>query len=367
MLQEFITFNRDEIIARCRAKVAARSIPAPTETEIDHGVPLFLEQLVEALRSGTSSGEIDRTAGQHGHELLLHGFTVSQVVHDYGDVCQAITELAMETGAAIGADDFHTLNRCLDDAIAGAVAIYGRESEARVSARHREDTVRSNERVGFLVHELRNLVNAAIVAFEVIKRGDVGVAGNTGAVLNRSLLGLRTLINHSLDEVRMTVRATDRMPIDVSTLIEEVAASARLDGDNRGVRFTVLSVEEGLTVEGDHQVLAAVLANLLQNAFKYTKPCGQVTLRAGASAGRLLIEVEDECGGLPGVGEDTELPPSYEQRALDRSGLGIGLAFSRWGTEVNGGRLYARNFPNKGCVFTVDLPRVPVSVPNAAL
>ena len=95
MLHEFITLNRDAIIWRCRAKVARRSIPAPSEAEINHGVPLFLDQLIDALRSGeTSHLEIDRSAGHHGHDLLLKGFTVSQVVHDYGDVCQTITELA---------------------------------------------------------------------------------------------------------------------------------------------------------------------------------------------------------------------------------------------------------------------------------
>ena len=71
----------------------------------------------------------------------------------------------------------------------------------------------------------------------------------------------------------------------------------------------------------------------------------------------MLIEVHDECGGLPGEGEGKELVPSFEQRGADRTGLGIGLAFSRWGAEANGGRLYARNLPGTGCVFTVDLPR----------
>jgi hypothetical protein len=97
MLHEFILTNRDEIIGRCRAKVATRSIPPPTDAEIDHGVPLFLEQLVDALRLGLSSSpEIGRSAVLHGHDLLRQGFTVSQVVHDYGDICQSITELAVE-------------------------------------------------------------------------------------------------------------------------------------------------------------------------------------------------------------------------------------------------------------------------------
>ena len=131
MLHEFIAVNRREIIRRCRAKVSARSIPPPTEAEIDHGVPVFLDQLREALRVGqTTSPEISKSAIQHGHDLLRQGFTVSQVVHDYGDVCQAITELAVELNISISTDDFRMLNRCLDDAIAGAVTEYGRSAKS---------------------------------------------------------------------------------------------------------------------------------------------------------------------------------------------------------------------------------------------
>src|SRR5687767_531616 len=205
MLHEFITLNREEIISRCRAKVATRSIPPPSDLEIHHGVPHFLEQLVAALRSGgPSSMEIDRSASQHGHDLLLQGFTLSQVVHDYGNVCQTITELAIETNAPISAEDFRMLNRCLDEAIAGAVTKYSRESQNRAAVSQAEATERSNERVGFLVHELRNLVNTAIISFGVLKSGNVGVAGSTGAILDRTLRGLRDLVAHSLDEVRMT-------------------------------------------------------------------------------------------------------------------------------------------------------------------
>ena len=122
MLHEFIAMNRERIIRRCRAKVATRSVPSPTEAELDHGVPVFLDQLADALRRHLiSSPDIARSAVEHGHALLLQGFTVSQVVHDYGDVCQAITDLAVETDRAISAEDFRTLNRCLDDAIDGAV------------------------------------------------------------------------------------------------------------------------------------------------------------------------------------------------------------------------------------------------------
>jgi hypothetical protein len=358
MLHEFIAVNREEIIRRCRAKVARRSVPPPTEAEIDHGVPVFLDQLVNALRLGLiSSPEIGKSAVQHGHDLLLQGFTVSQVVHGYGDVCQSITELAVERNAPISTDDFRMLNQCLDEAIAGAVTEYGRE---RNQATLDGETARGAERLGFLAHELRNLTNTAIFAFEVLKTGNVGVAGSTGTVLHRSLMGIRTLIGRSLDEVRLTQGLRNREQFLVSGFIEELARAAILEAHSRGIKLTVIPVvEDGVAIEADRQVLAAVVGNLLQNAFKFTQPRTTVTLRVGASAERVLIEVQDECGGLLG-GSVNELFRPFEQRNVDLTGLGLGLAFSRWGVEANNGRIYARNLPDKGCVFTVDLPRLPV-------
>src|SRR5690349_3125321 len=175
MLHEFVVDHRDEIIRRCRAKVATRSVPPPTVAEIDHGVPMFLDQLVDALRLGLSSSDaIGDAAILHGHDLLRQGFTVSQVVHDYGDVCQSITELAVETNAPISTDDFRTLNRCLDDAIAGAVTEYARErNQSGIDG----ESARGSERLGCFAHELRNLMNTSLMAFEVLKTGNVGVGG----------------------------------------------------------------------------------------------------------------------------------------------------------------------------------------------
>jgi signal transduction histidine kinase len=349
MLLEFIAANRGEIIKRCRAKVALRSAPASTAAEIDHGVPIFLDQLRDALRLGViTSPEISRSAVQHGHDLLRQGFTVSQVVHDYGDICQAITDLAVELSAPISTEDFRTLNRCLDDAIAGAVTEYGR---ARTQSGIDGESARGSERLGFFAHELRNLVNTAMMAFEVLKTGNVGVGGSTGAVLQRSLMASHTLISRSLAEVRLTQGIQNREQFLVSGFIEELAASATLDANARGVRLSVVPVEDGVAIEGDRQVLAAVVANLLQNAFKFTRPQSTVTLRVGASTDRVLIEIQDECGGLPSGNVD-ELFRPFEQRSGDRTGVGLGLAFSRWGAEANDGRLDVRNLPDHGCVFT---------------
>ena len=241
----------------------------------------------------------------------------------------------------------------LDAAIAGAVTMYARESQ---QARLDEAKERDNERVGFLVHELRNLVNTAIVAFEVLKTGQVNFAGSTGAVLDRSLMGLHDLIARSLDEVRLT-RAVNKTRMLVTEFIDDVAAAARLTANARGISLIVRIPQDGLAIEADQHILSAVVGNLLQNALKFTRPDTTVTLTVSASADRVIIDVEDECGGLPGAGNAKERFPSFAQQGADRTGLGIGLAFSRWGAEANGGRLYARNLPERGCVFTVDLPR----------
>jgi signal transduction histidine kinase len=212
---------------------------------------------------------------------------------------------------------------------------------------------------GFLAHELRNALDTAIMAFEVLKTGNVGVAGSTGRVLHRSLMGAIALVGRSLAEVRLTHGIQNRDRFLVSEFIQELAPAATLEASARGIGLTVIPVDEGVAIEADRQVLAAVVGNLLQNAFKFTRPRTTVTLRVGASAERVLIEIQDECGGLP-EGNVDELFRPYEQRGADRTGVGLGLAFSRWGAEANNGRLYARNLPDEGCVFTLDLPRLPV-------
>jgi len=316
---------------------------------------VFLEQLVNALRlGGESTPEIADSAIQHGHDLLRQGFSVSQVVHDYGDVCQSVTELAGEMNAPISTDDFRTLNRCLDEAIAGAVSEYGRQQNQTILE---GETARESERLGFLAHELRNLVNTAIFAFEVLKTGNVGIAGSTGAVLERSLTGLQALISRSLAEVRLTRDQQNRETFLVSGFVGELVQDASLEARGRDIALTALPVEDDIAIHADRQVLLAVMRNLVQNAFKFTRPATTVTLRVGATDQRVLIEVEDECGGLPG-GNPNELFRPFEQRGTNRTGMGLGLAFSRWGAETNSGRIYARSLPGRGCVFTLDLPRV---------
>ena len=139
-MHEFLSTNRADLIRRCQVKVAGRPEPRPTWDEMKFGIPIFLAQLIEMLHldqhcdvfdiSGEPpskkelSEKVASTARKHARELHERGFTVDQVVHDYGDLCQAVTELSFERNVEIAVSEFHTLNRLLDNAIAAAVTEY---------------------------------------------------------------------------------------------------------------------------------------------------------------------------------------------------------------------------------------------------
>lgn len=351
MLHEFLTTNTGEIIARSRAKVAARTSPLPTEAELKNGVPLFLSQLIDRLRCATTnSGAIEKSATLHGGELLAMGFTVSQVIHGYGDVCQAITQLADERSAPITVEEFQTFNLCLDDAIAHSVTEYERQRDESVA-------FEGTERLGALAHELRNRVTAAMLSFRILQQGTVGIGGSTGAVLGRSLRALSDLVSNSLASVRLDSGLGQRRRVSVSDLVAEVELEASLGADVGGFQLAVSTVAHGIEVEADPQILGAAIGNLLQNAFKFSRPKGRVTLRTRATADRVRFEIEDECGGLP-KGKVEELFRPFEQRGANRAGLGLGLAISRKGVEAMGGTLAVQDLPGKGCVFSIELPRL---------
>lgn len=211
MLYDFLSANRAELVRRCRAKAAARDPLAETSGALEHGAPLFLDQLVVALRceqqmpaSAAAAEELRRTAAVRGKELLQYGYSVEQVVHDYGDICQAITELAQEKRESVEVREFCTLNRVLDEGIAGAMSSYGLHRDASAGARNRD----LHQRMGTLADEQRKLVETALEALGALRAGHVGVMGATGGVLEDSLVELRDLIDRSLPQIRLSTGMT---------------------------------------------------------------------------------------------------------------------------------------------------------------
>ena len=373
MLHEFLTANRADLIDRCRSKVILRSSPKATAAELMQGIPIFLRQLIETLEaeqisepvlnrkiSGPADGgkpnvsEVAVAAAQHGRELLRHGFTIDQVVHDYGDLCQAITDLAFDRNEPIETDEFRTLNRCLDNAIADAVKEFSYQRDALVADKADQSYVVQQ---GIFAHELGNHLHTATLALEAIKAGKVGLAGATGAILDRSLAALRTLVDRSLSETRLTAGVPVQSHLfSLADFIGDVRLSASLEAHVNKCVFTVCAVDPQLAVDADRDLLSSALGNLLQNAFKFTHNKTEVTLNAYATADRILIDVEDHCGGLP-AGNAERMFLQFTQYDADKTGVGLGLSIARRSVEANKGMLRVRNKPGSGCIFTIDLPR----------
>ncbi|MDQ1925080.1 sensor histidine kinase [Massilia pseudoviolaceinigra] len=372
MMHAFLSNNRDELTKRCRGKVAQRAGRSATEQQLKDGVPLFLDQLIRTLEieqtstpldsrrisgpagGGTALYEVSVSAAQHGKDLLNLGLSVDQVVHDYGDLCQAITDLAVERDAPFQVDEFRTLNRCLDNAISDAVTEFSYQRDALNTD---ANAVESNKRIGFFAHELRNHLSTASMAFVAVKAGNLSFSGSTGSILERSLQALDRLITSSIEDVR-TFGHTSLIldSFSLADFIAEIYAAASLSIGKNECIFRVPKVDPDLAINGTRDLLMAAVANLLQNAFKFSQPRTEVFLTAYAAGDRIIIDVKDHCGGLgPGVAESMFLP--FSQAGENRTGVGLGLTIAKQSVNANNGTLTVEDIPSIGCIFKISLPR----------
>jgi signal transduction histidine kinase len=353
MLHDFLIANRSELVDRCRLKVAARRAPRATPAELEHGIPLFLDQLTGMLPAAgpavgaphASSGpvaesQMERSATRHGRELLRNDFSIDQVVHDYGDLCQSIMEVASEQGSSISVEDFAILNIRLDNAIADAVTEYARQGE---DGRADATRLSIHHRVSGLAAEMRNLLNTTIVAISAIKGGGVGFRGATATALDRSLIGMRSVIDRLLAQVRLESSVVSLVEsVEVASFIADIRVAASLEAGVAGCDLVVNPVDADVFMSVDPQLLSSAVSVLLQEAFRSTGHEGVVMLSARSAQRRVLIEVQDA---------------NHSAEPGERRAHGAAFALIREGIEASGGQLFTRDMEGGGCVATIALPR----------
>ncbi len=365
-LHEFLSAQQQAILSLCASKLASAStnptIPSPIMQE---GLAIFYQELIEVLRADEHGPrpETDQAvstphrvaAVRCGKESLRLGYTISQVVHGYGALCQSITEYAEQhPELLISAREFNRLNFCLDVAIAEAVTEF---SSGRIDKSEREEV----QRLGFLAHELRNALTNASLAHMSIKSGLVGVGGHTSKVLEDAISNMKSLIDRSLSEVRSQAEPNVYLQkCRVIDMVGEAEIAAIAEARVKSIRLHV-SVPVELEVIADRQLAVSAISNLIQNAIKFTRQDGNVWIRGSEAGAHVLIEIEDQCGGLP-PGATEELFKPYSQKGADRSGLGLGLPISRRAMELNKGEISVKDLPGQGCVFTIQLPRSATAV-----
>jgi hypothetical protein len=304
MLNEFVAAHQDELNRRCSARVLQRNPDTPPE-RID-GIATFIRQLIAALQTehagkhqenmhllGDPGGvemrsDIGDYAARIGKDLLAQGVEIHEVVHHYGDVCQAITDLAIEMGVQADIDEYRTLNRCLDNAIAHAVKEFSYHHDVATA---QQSTMRSNAQTSAFLQELRKLLGTASLAYSASRTGGLPMHGATGTILERTLQQIGRLIDSFAEDLQ-GAPAPDVLDVySVAPLIEDVFATAAPAVQGQACRLTVPPVDPALGLRGNRDLLFAALVNLLQHAFCVGAPRSEVTLAAYASGERIRIDI----------------------------------------------------------------------------
>jgi signal transduction histidine kinase len=374
MMHDFLSNNRRELESRCIAKADLRPAREATALQLSAGVPLFLDQLIRTLEaeqtetaasdslriSGPSGGgtpvfsEMGTGAAEHGRQLFALRFSIDQLVHGYGDLCQSITDLAVERAAPFNVSEFRTLNRCLDNVIADAVTEYGYQRDQETAGEH-ASAVR--HQLGSFANEMRDLTKTANLAFAALKAAHLGVAGATGTLLERSLSGLDSLIDAALAESSTPASGSPASDaFQLASMIKDVSQAADVEAQATGCRCLVSEVDPRLAVHADRKLISASVAALLRNAFRVSAPRSEIVLNAYASGDRILIDVKDGCGGLK-PGDAEKMFPAGVSPGQASSGFGLGLSIARRDVESSAGSLTVRDVPGEGCVLTINRPR----------
>lgn len=174
-------------------------------------------------------------------------------------------------------------------------------------------------------------------------------------MLKRSLASMENLISSSLVEVRTAALAPLHPRIfSLAICMADAGRVAELYATDTGCTLRIAEVDAQLAIEGNRELLLAALGNLLQNAFKFTRPGSEVALCAHVDDTWITIEVEDHCGGLPAGSVETMFEP-FKQGFDDKRGLGLGLSIAKRSVEADHGRLTVQNRPGQGCIFTISL------------
>lgn len=352
MLYQFLESHRLEILALAEEKTLKLAGLLPSSAELRRGLPVFFDHLIEYLKCSTttsSEGKIVSGAAEHGKELMRLNYTLSHVVHSYGAICQSVTEFAQRQKMNISAQEFNDLNLCLDIAIAAAVSEFQFKNVQAIEERE-------VQHLGFLVHELRNALSSATIAHEMITQGLVGTGGSTARVLKENLIRMRNLMDRSLSEIRMRADPTVHIEIfNLNILIDQILLTAQSEARSKK-QILVSEVASDIRLETDRQLLLSAIANIVQNALKYSKIGGNISVRAATSADKIVIEIEDEGGGIEPEALKNLFKP-YISGGFDQSGLGLGLTIVQRALSLLQGKISVRNNPGIGCAFLLDIPK----------
>ena len=278
--------------------------------------------------------------------------------------------LGTRTGMRYGNEEISELARSLDEM---AAALEKKESERDaaeallVAADKRKD-----EFLAMLAHELRNPLAPISAGAHILRQvhAQDPVVARTANIIVRQTTHMTRLIDDLLDVSRVTRGLVElkKETLEFGRIVHDAIEQVGPLMTSRKQQLEVDLPDTPLQVDGDHKRLVQVVANLLNNAAKYTPEGGHIRVRLEGQEEQLLLTVADD-----GIGMQPELIArvfdlfTQGERTSDRSqgGLGLGLALVRTLVQLHGGSVQASSAgPGQGSVFSVALPCVRLRAPE---
>jgi signal transduction histidine kinase len=358
---QFLRVHREVLVGRWKDKLRAALYRDSTLTDqqLLDSMQVFVDQVIDGLdrQSGPLVDEQrSAIAGEHGSERQQLRQDLYNLVREYGHFLDCLGEVAEKEGIQLEVSGVFALSRLLNAGAAAAAHEFAKRAELEreaINAQH----------FAFLAHELRNPLSSARLAWELLRRPAASAQPTAAAMVTRSLAKLSELIDHALTEVRLRSIDGGALPLHreqclVSELLEVTVEESMIDAQTKQLSISI-EADRNLTIDADPRLIRSAASNLLRNAIKFSRPRGKLVLRARHEQGRVLLEVEDDCGGVP-ADQAERIFDAFSQVGADRSGFGLGLAITKHAIEAHGGTVTLKNAPPKGCVFVVDLPAAPV-------
>jgi signal transduction histidine kinase len=345
-LSTLISQHKHQVISRWSRKVVDRlGLEAAHRPQLINALPDFLDELVECIDEPPESWCHSEGAASHGRHRVEMGLDIGALAEEFSMVTEAILEEASSRQVAITPQDAAALTRLVGRGTAESVRAYARLRDrqlAQEAARH----------FSFIAHELRTPLHTARLVVHLLAN-DTGDRPRLLERLQQAHDQLVDLVDNSLVEARLQGERKIQLTVQhTHELMREGIANVSMLAVRRNIELTLEG--DDLEIVVDRKVMVSALTNLLVNGVKFSREGGIVTIRSRSAEDRVLIEVDDGCGGLP---EDlpSRLFQPFVQASSDRSGFGLGLVIVKQAVEAHEGAVRVVNLPPNGCRFVVEL------------
>lgn len=347
-LGDFIVTRKAEIIGRWVEHITQILVLQTDDVpQLLNDLPIFLEDLVVALREGTNSLDYLVSARSHGRQRKRIGLNIGALAIEFSLVSETILELAHEYGFSPSFAETRLLLRATARGTEHSVTEYAtmRDTEvANTAAQH----------YSFIAHEIRTPLQTAIFAVDFLHKEVGGKTAEHVSRLARSLDLIHDVVDNSLVAVRLQGHPIPRYEtLDVKTLVHDAMAACRMLADRKSIQLN--THYDTIEFQADRKLIVSVLTNLLGNAIKFSAPHSLVNMIVRRTEGTVHFEVSDHCGGMA-----PDLPAKLFQPNVqgndDRSGFGLGLMIVKQAVVAHGGTIQIRNQPGTGCTFVVEIP-----------